>query len=211
VVFHGSLANADRIARELPWRPGAYCSTERFACSAWWPAIADRLVATKYVVTTVADLVEHGPPTEFGDLVFVRPDSPLKPFSGRVLERDQVTLSTLDHGYYYDDEQLPVVVAPAVDVGVEYRFVVVASQVVTGSEYAADGRSAGALVSPDHEAWEYAADVVGRLQEPDPVFVMDVCETRAGLRVLELNPFSGADLYSCDRPDVVNAIEALIG
>src|SRR4051812_42602746 len=25
VVFHGSLGNADRIPREFPWKPGAYC------------------------------------------------------------------------------------------------------------------------------------------------------------------------------------------
>jgi hypothetical protein len=30
----------------------------------------------------------------------VRPDSPLKPFSGRVLRSDQISLATLDRGFY---------------------------------------------------------------------------------------------------------------
>lgn len=79
VVFHGSLANADRVARELSWSPGAYCSTERLDCSAW-----------------------------FGDRVFVRPDSALKPFSGRVLGASDLSLSALDHGYCNDDLDLPL-------------------------------------------------------------------------------------------------------
>jgi len=35
---------------------------------------------------------------------------------------------------------------------------------------------------------------------------MDVCEADGQLHLLELNPFSGADLYSCDRAAVVSAV-----
>lgn len=210
-VFHGSLANADRIARELPWRPGAFCATDRFACSTWWPAAVDDLVSSSYVVTTAAALVADGPLHEFGDRVFVRPDSPLKPFGGRVLDRDRITLAALDHGFYYDDEELSVVVAPAVEVGAEWRFVVAGARVVAGSGYAPDGRTAGTAITDSHASWHYAADVITRLSPPDPVYILDVCETPAGLRVLELNPFSGADLYNCDRRAVVEAVHELTG
>lgn len=207
VVFHGSLANADRIARELPWSPGAFCSSSRFECSAWWPSLAARLVSPTHVITTVAALVSEGPPPEFGDRVFVRPDSPLKPFSGRVLGRGDITLAALDHGYYYDDEALPIVVTPAVTIGSEWRFVVVADRVVAGSAYTADGRSAGSAVSTTSPAWRYAAEVVAAVIPPDPVFILDVCEVGGEFRVLEMNPFSGADLYGCDRQAVVDAVQ----
>ncbi|HBX79666.1 MAG: ATP-grasp domain-containing protein [Propionibacteriaceae bacterium] len=210
VVFHGSLANADRIARELPWSPGAFCSTSRFECSAWWPSLAARLVSPTRVITTVAALVSDGPPPEFGDRVFVRPDSPLKPFSGRVLGRGDITLASLDHGYYYDDEALPIVVTPAVTIGSEWRFVVVADRVVAGSAYTADGRSAGSAVSTTSPAWRYAAEVVAEVIPPDPVFIVDVCEVGGEVRVLEMNPFSGADLYGCDRQAVVDAVQDLL-
>jgi hypothetical protein len=195
VVFHGSLGNADRIGRELPWSPGAFCSTNHFACSEWWPRSAEYLVTPRYALTTVADLVDSGPPEEFGERVFVRPDSPLKPFSGRILRRDQITLRALDHGFYYDDDALPVVVAPEIAIGDEWRFVVVAGTVIAGSDYTPQGRTAGAALSPDHPAWGYAADLVSKVEAPDPVFVLDVCESDTGLHLLEFNPFSGADLY----------------
>jgi hypothetical protein len=211
VVFHGSLANAARVLRELPWTPGGFCSTARFRCSAWWPELAHRLVSESFVVTTVMDLVLKGPPPEFGDQVFVRPDSPLKPFSGRVLGRGSITLAALDHGFYYDEIDLPVVIAPAVRVGVEWRFVVASGAVVAGSGYSADGRAAGEAITPAHAVWRYAVDVAADVKPPDPVYVMDICETDRGLRLLELNPFSGADLYSCDRGAVVEAVNALVG
>ncbi|MXG88409.1 ATP-grasp domain-containing protein [Nocardioides flavescens] len=210
VVFHGALENADRVHRERPWSPGAFCATERFACSAWWPQVADLLVAERHAVTTVAQLVAEGPPEEFGPRVFVRPDSALKPFSGRVLDRDAVNAAALDHGFYYDDERLPVVVTPVVDVGEEWRFVVAGGEVVAGSGYVADGREQAGSLGAGHPAWAYAETVVARLSAPEPVFVVDVCETPRGLRLLELNPFSGADLYDCDRGAVVAAVDRVV-
>lgn len=209
VVFHGALANADQIASDQPWQPGAYCATESFCSSAWWPQAGGELVTEEYALTTVADLVAAGPPAAYGERIFVRPDSPLKPFSGRVLRREDISLAALDHGFYYDDEKLPIVVTPMIEVGAEWRLVVAEGRVVAGSAYAADGRSAGEPISAEHAAWTYGMDVLSRLQLPDPVFVMDVCETPAGLRLLELNPFSGADLYGCDRHAIVDAVHLL--
>ena len=38
---------------------------------------------------------------------------------------------------------------------------------------------------------------------PELVCVLDICETLNGLRLLELNPFGGADLYAYARPAIV--------
>jgi hypothetical protein len=210
VVFHGSLGNADRINRELPWSPGVFCTTENFYCNEWWPRAAESLASPQFVVTTVADLVEAGPPQAFGERVFVRLDSPLKPFSGRVLARDDITLRALDHGFYYDDVSLPVVVAPAISIGDEWRFVVAGGNVVAGSAYVPNGRFAGGMIARDHPAWAYAARLARELDAPDPVYVLDVGEVEGGLRLLELNPFSGADLYACDRTAIVRQVAALL-
>jgi hypothetical protein len=206
VIFHGSLGNADRLAREHVWTPGAFCSTEEFACSRWWPAMAEHLLTPRFALTTVADIVSDGPPAEFGERIFVRPDSPLKPFSGRVLDRDRVTLAALDHGFYYDDVSLAIVVAPAVPVDSEWRFVVVGQDVVAGSAYTPSGRAAGAVVAAGEAAWRYAADLARQLTPPDPIFVLDICRAADGFHLLELNPFSGADLYGCDRHAAVDAV-----
>ncbi len=211
MVFHGSLGNADRVRRELPWRPGSYCATDRFRCSAWYPGAERWLLQRNWRLTTAQALV-NDPSRELEFLpgafeVFVRPDSPLKPFSGRVVRRDRLTLEALDHGYCYDDATRPVVVAPVRAVGREWRYVVVDGTVVAGSAYASDGRGTQPD-APTGAAWRFAADVARELAPPEAVYVLDVCEADEAIHLLELNPFSGADLYGCDRGSVVAAVSS---
>ena len=185
----------------------------RLHCSVWYPRADKWLLHRRYEILPASQLVAE-PGRAFDrvgahDEAFVRPDSPLKPFAGRVLARDAVSLAALDHGFYYDDEHLPVVVAPLRSVGQEWRFVVVDREVVAGSGYLAEGRRAVAQ-APDSEAWRFAAQVASEMEQPEPVYVLDVCETPEGLSLLELNPFSGADLYACDLGAVAQAIGQFI-
>jgi hypothetical protein len=127
-IFHGSLGNANRIASELPWRPGVFCNTPAFACHAWYEKAKMWLLHEKWVFSTVAEfvaeperfLVEIGSTESF----FVRPDSPLKPFSGRVIEREKLSFEALDYGFYYEDKNLPIVITPVSEVDMEWRFVI---------------------------------------------------------------------------------------
>jgi len=144
---------------------------------------------------------------EFGctNQLVVRPDSPLKPFSGRVLDVDAISLRALDHGFYYEDETLPVIAAPVADVGREWRFVVVEGVVVAGSGYNADTRSAGAS-GEDTEARKLAEEIASSMAPPAAVYVLDICKVGDDYRLLELNPFGGADLYDCDASAIVEAV-----
>src|SRR6185369_13475170 len=102
VLFHGSLGNAAVVEQRLPWRPGSFCATDAFRCSSWYPRAVQWLLNRMWMLSSVEELVTRGDavlarigePERF----FVRPDSPLKPFSGRVLRRDQLSLRALDHG-----------------------------------------------------------------------------------------------------------------
>jgi hypothetical protein len=209
VVFQGSLGNAARVRSGLSWRPGAFCDVHAFACSTWYPLAGEWLVHRQWRVMP-AHVVAEDPAAavrRLGDLdsVFIRPDSPLKPFAGRVLARDKITLAALDHGFYYDDPTIPIVVAPVRGIGREWRYVVVDQTVVAGSACAAAERSARAD-DPRGEAWSFAAEIAAKLPAPERVYVLDVCEADGRLWLLELNPFSGADLYACDAGAVVAAV-----
>ncbi len=205
-VFHGSLGNAARIRREVGWHPGAFCDVDAFRCAAWYPTAAAWLLHQSWTLTSARALVEAQP---HADAVFVRPDSPLKPFSGRVLQPDAITLAALDYGFYFDDPELPVVVAPVRSVTREWRYVVVHGRVVAGSAYQADGRRA-LPDDPTGEAWAFAAKVAAKVPAPEAVYALDVCESDGDLHLLELNPFSGADLYACDAAAVVEAVAAVV-
>ena len=41
-------------------------------------------------------------------------------------------------------------------------------------------------------------------------YIVDIGEVDGGIKVLELNPFSGADFYLCDACEVVDAVSRLL-
>jgi hypothetical protein len=211
-VFHGSLGIASQITSQTNWKPGAFCTTKNFYCSAWYANSRDWLIHKKWVFTTVSRFVEN-PELIFekigaDDSVFVRPDSPLKPFSGRVVQKGGVSLKVLDYGYYYEDENLPIVIAPLCVINKEWRFVVVKKHVVTGSAYIAESRDESNCISFGR-VWDYAQVIANNIPSPDEVYVLDLCESEGEYKLLELNPFSGADLYACDRASIVKSISLL--
>lgn len=87
----------------------------------------------------------------------------------------------------------------------EWRYIVVSRRVVTGSAYQALGRAA-MPDDPGNQPWEFASRIANQLDPPEDVYVMDICEADGKLCLLELNPFSGADLYHCNLDDVVAAV-----
>lgn len=212
-IFHGSLENADKIALKRPWCPGAFCHTHAFECHNWYEKAGPWLLHEKWTFSTVSEfisrperfLVEIGSPKRF----FVRPDSPLKPFSGRVLQSDTLSFEALDYGFYYDDRNLPIVIAPVSAVGQEWRFVVAGHKVLTSSSYEAANRTESNSERPA-ELLEYAKEIAEALLPPDPIYILDVCDSRGKFKLIEMNPFSGADLYGCDREVIVSAVEGIL-
>jgi len=210
VVLRLSLGNCVRARRELPFRPGAFCDVEALHCSAYYPGAAPWLVHRSYVVTTVRELVADPgttlAPISSPERFFVRPDGPQKAFAGRVVARDGLSLQALDHGFYYDDEDLPVVAAPLRQIGREWRYVVVDGQVVAGSAYLAEGRAAQ-RDDPTGAPWQRAQEIATNMPAPERVYVLDLCEADGALWLIECNPFSGADLYACDPAGIVAAVD----
>ncbi len=212
-IFHGCLSNAARINSETEWNPGAFCNVEAFKCSSWYPTAEPWLLNSKWVLTTVREFVENPEKAlqQIGveDKFFVRPDGPLKPFSGRVLKTGNISLKDLDHGFYYDDTSIQIIISPVKTIIEEWRYIIVDMNVVAGSSYIAETRTE---IPADIKGtqWQYAQEVSKNLVPPEDVYVMDICRVDNDFKLLELNPFSGADLYGCDRDAIVKSITELL-
>lgn len=212
-IFHGSLGNANRIASELSWKPGAYCNTSAFECHAWYEKARSWLLHEKWVFSIVSEFVSEPAHclAEIGssEAFFVRPDSPLKPFSGRVIQRDKLSFEALDYGFYYEDQNLPIVITPVSDVEIEWRFVIAGHEVIASSAYEASDRIESNSECPS-DVVDYAKEVAMALIPPDPLYILDVCKAGGIIKLIEINPFSGADLYACDRQAIVSAVEGIL-
>lgn len=213
VVFHGSLELAAAAARVSPWSPGAFCDPETFRYSHYSMRMPrHHLLNRDCAYVPLNALVENPDETfaRFGnpEALFFRPDSHLKPFSGRVVKRADISYEAFDFGYYYEDATLCVVAAPVQDVNREWRYVVVDDLVVAGSEYGSGSESRGEAVDhPDSAPWRIAQAIARSIEAPEAVYVLDIARVGCVLSLLELGPFSGADLYACDTDAIVAAVE----
>ncbi len=119
--------------------------------------------------------------------MFVRPDSVDKSFSGKLIERD--AFADLLRPYAIDPT-LRVMVAEPLPIGYEWRLFIRHGSVVASSQYRRNGETSIAKDVPG-SVIEYAEHVLSQLAwRPDPLFVMDVCESNDDFRIVELNSFS---------------------
>lgn len=207
VVFHGALGTAVAL-REKPWAPQIFCDVAALHSSAYYPLYEKYRLNQIYEVLPADQAVSDKARifAGFGEQVFVRPDSPLKEFSGRVLDPAGFTLAGLDHGFYFEDSALPVLVAPTQVLGAEWRFVVAGDQVVAASGYSAQtGRQVGSA-EVDPAAMALAKEIACSVPGPEALYVLDLVHTAQGYRLLELNSFSCSDLYACDPTAVVRSV-----
>lgn len=207
VLFWGALQTAYGAHDGARRHPGAVGDPRTFRCSSYHPRLRPLLANADAVFTTAAQLVAD--PRRVARALgcdaqlFVRPDSPLKPFAGRLVPIADLSLDHLDHGFYYDDEQLPIVASSPKAIGAEHRFVIADGRVVGACGYAASRDAVPGEVPADAAA---LADAVARDRwQPAPLYVADVGQVGGRPRLLEINLFSGADLYGCACPELIRA------
>ncbi len=212
VVAHGDIELVSRIHHERRWTPGAFATVENFFCSSYACWYGQFLLNREYSMLPFGEL-DRRQDFLFDTLgrdgrLFVRPDSPLKLFTGQLVGRDTFAADLEFMAFYEFPPNTLVVVSSPKEIDKEWRFVVVGGKVVTGCQYM-DGAGLDYQAHFDDRAYELATTVASVDYEPDPVWVMDICRTSDGAyHLLEIGGFSFADLYACDMKKVVSAVSA---
>jgi len=81
--------------------------------------------------------------------------------------------------------------------------------VISSSQYAVEGQRAISAGCPS-EVKSFTESVLSGVHwRPDPIFMVDVCESEGQLWLVELNSFSGSWLYQCELSSVVAAASDL--
>ncbi len=210
VVSHGDIELVTRIRNERLWKPGAFCTVDNFHCSSYLCHFGKYWINSDYLMLPFGELSRQRSFLfeKLGkhDRIFVRPDSPLKLFTGQVATQDNFEADLEFMGFYeFPPESLVVVSSPKKIVN-EWRFIVAGGTVVTGCLYQR-GTEKVLERGYDPKAFQLASEIASLGYEPDPVWVVDICETSSGeYRMLEIGGFSFSDLYACDTTKTVAAV-----
>jgi hypothetical protein len=141
--------------------------------------------------------------------VFIRPNSPFKTFTGLGMDLGNFKseMSSLQQIQNVRPEEI-ILVASRKEIQSEYRCVVIDRKVVTYSEYRWDNiLDIRRDILP--ECLALAERVAAYPYQLDDAYVVDVCMTEAGPRIVEFNSFSSSGMYACDLELIVEAMNGL--
>jgi hypothetical protein len=159
---------------------------------------------------------------------FLRPIHDSKCFAGRVFSPDEFyawQASVCQFGEDFGDSLTPetlIQVCSIKKIYAEYRFWIVNQQIVTACRYKLGDRIVYSPIVDRHVHW-FAAQILrtsnlqtditlsvdNRGWRPHDAFVLDICETEHGMKVVEINTINSAGFYAADIPALVNALETM--
>jgi hypothetical protein len=204
VIGYGTFPFLRQIQLHHSWVPGAWCSVENLDCTIYFGHFGKFLLNQHYVIMPGVEAIRQRDWlfSVFGreERIFARPTSVHKLFVGRCISREDFASALAPTRY---DPATLIVVAAPLTIGREWRLIVADGRVITGSQYAVNGKR---NISPNcpAEVHEFAQSLLAEVAwRPDPIFMLDVCESDSRLWLVELNSFSGSWLYQCDLAVVV--------
>lgn len=160
------------------------------------------------------------------ETMFIRPIDDSKYFAGAVFDPDEfnewshkVCVLEEDFGNSLTGDTL-IQISPPKKIYAEYRFWIVDGQVVTSSLYkrgdkviySADvdkhvSKFVDKVLNTKNEIHEHTLSMKPSGWMPARAFVLDVCETPDGMKIVEINTINSAGFYAANVTDLVLAIE----
>jgi len=214
VVFYGSLGLAAQIQRRLPWVPGVLGELSNYRCQQYFSHYGAALLNHAYALLPLRDLarrLESQDPLiqalqDDRGRIFLRPDSPFKPFDGQIIQvNDSVreTLTDLQHKNGLQNLDGLVSLSPPKSIAAEWRLIIHKGCVIAGSQYQ-DGTR---LVSQSGFPPEAKALVEHwiRCWTPAPLFTLDLCQSEGDYHLLEIGCLSTSAFYACEIDVIVQA------
>jgi hypothetical protein len=210
VIGYGTFPFARQIQLHHHWSPGSWCNPETLDCQTYFAYFGKYLLNEHYAIMPGVEAVRQCDWlfTVFGarERVFVRPTGCHKLFVGRCVHRESFA-SALSPTRY--DPGTQVMISTPREIGREWRLVVIGDDVIAASQYA-EAAAKSIVPGCPGEVRDFAAVMLSAVSwRPDPIFMMDVCESRGRLWLVELNGFSSSWLYRCDLHEVVRKASEL--
>lgn len=209
IVLFGSYS-LWRTAQKNGWTPGVFTIPPFLSQPAW----KDHLLNGDVRLLTVREAAELTPDDE--TFHFVRPVSDNKEIAGTVMSISEL-VTTASSVVALKEHEIPggslshdteLMLAEPVRILKEWRCWVVDGEVITWSLYK-DGSRVTYRAEIDEDALAFAKDMVSANPGYSRAYVLDVCRTESGLRLIETNCLNAAGFYAADLEKLALAIEAM--
>jgi hypothetical protein len=206
-VAYGSLG-VQKLANSQGWKPGIWTNKD-FSSSAYAAHLGELFLNEGLVICRLSEVAAKVSGLGWPQF-FIKPNADDKAFAGSIVEPAEIQkwIGNLDSTGLLAENDVEVVLAKPKRVGREWRTVVVGGQVAAFSLYR-NYRKLWTERSIDSAALQAVQDAAERFSPAD-VYVVDVCETDAGMKIIEYNTFNSAGLYDCDVSAVIEAVSSFV-
>ena len=208
VIFQGSINLALQLNSQKKWLPGAWLSARNYECTTYYAYLGKYLFNDKYIILPRDEvkrrlrwLYDEAFGTRYQELFF-RPSSGLKPFTASLVH--ELNFPSL-WGWVeeFTDKESMIVISTPKNILNEWRFVVAEKEVITGCQYEKSGEL-NFQEGYSNKAKNLAETIAKEEFEPDPMYVIDICEgSDNNMYLLEINSFSCSGLYACELKPIV--------
>jgi hypothetical protein len=211
VMAYGSMNLMRWLRRQRKWSKLAWYDFDRLRCQSYYAQWGRFLLQQEYTFLPLAEIHRRREWLfqTFGQngRIFVRPDDNAKSFGGGIVEADGFGKWWDLANFYRPGPDCLAVVARPQTILAEWRLVIGRRKVVTGSQYRRSGTEEVSKGFPA-EAGVFAEVVASSTEfDPHPVYVMDVCQTSEGYRLVEIGSVCCASLYACELELMIAAVE----
>lgn len=209
-IYYGTLNFAAEVRRKAKWIPGTYYHPTDYDCINYYPKLGKYLLNSDYIMLPWGDVRRK---KDFlyatlaeDDTIFLRPNSGLKLFTGKLIYKELFDNDLNILGYKDPEPHDLVIAARPRMVMNEWRFVCVNKKIITGSQYRFRQQSL-LKENDDQNALNLAEEIAQQDYQPAPVWIIDICQTEAGnYYLLEVGCFSCAGLYRCNLEKIVREV-----
>jgi hypothetical protein len=220
MVFQGSIQLFDKLREELGpqgCRPIGWCTEENYLCTNYYPAVQKLLFNDHFAFLPLNWLKKDKWKwyDRFGKeaLIFVRPDSGKKSFTGQLIDLQDFDRFFEDNSSQSNckDTDIVIVSSPKTIMG-EWRFICTnKKEIVAYSTYKYQDQRTY-IPSAPQGAIDKCKEVLETGYFPDSIFTMDICEDADGnFWLLEFNSFTSAGTYAANKEKIVKRVSEIAG
>lgn len=201
IFVYGSTGLGE-VAKARGWRPGYF--DQNLDYELMLARYGDLALNATAVCTPLGELPRAM------ECFFIRPVLDNKSFAGTVMTWNELEQFRAGVASIADEKDATlrladrVVMAPLIAIRAEYRLFVIGGEVAAASRYKVGDRVESSRQVP--------ADVIAFARRavehwrPNDAFTIDIAETDAGLKVIELNSANSAGFYACDVGRIIDAV-----
>lgn len=199
-VFIFGAVKAAHLAKKYEWNPGSFYNENH-----------DYVVYSKYYKENMLNwdskIQKISEPIEIDGPFFARPTGDTKLFKGEIYENKDLWNFSLS--YYLSQEKANpdalIQVASVKDIYQEYRCFIINGEVITASMYKLGNR----VVYKEcfEEEILNFANQMASVYQPAQAFVMDVCRTSDGLKIVECNCINCCGFYDINIQKLLITLE----